>query len=109
MAYSVYRPIVPVRLVGGGKTLVTYAMLDQAATSSAVMPKLVKELGVESRTVEATVTSFGHRTVGEVVMTNLSVEPLDGSCSIPLENVVVCEVQTMKNLIGIQTWKAWII
>jgi hypothetical protein len=73
----------PVRIVAGDKMLVTYAMFDQGANASAVSAEIAQELGLESWTAPATVT-YGHRTYRDVTMANFSIEPLDGSCSIPL-------------------------
>ena len=58
VAGGVHRPIVPVRLVAGGRTLVTYAMLDTAANRSAVLPSLLQELGVSTRKVVTKLTAF---------------------------------------------------
>ena len=77
--------------------LVTYAMLDPTATSPEVSKTIVEELGSETWTSQVTLCSFGYRTVGERVKTRFSIEPLDGSCSIPLEDVLVGNILTTED------------
>ena len=87
----------PVRIVAGDSTLVTYAMFDQGANASAVSAEIAQELGLESWTTPATVASYGHKTYGDVTMANFYIEPLDGSCSIPLYNVLVSDILTTED------------
>jgi hypothetical protein len=47
MPGSVFRPIVPVWVKNGDKTLSTYALLDQGANASAIKTELAKNLDMD--------------------------------------------------------------
>ena len=94
VAGGVHRPIVPVRLVAGGRTLVTYAMLDTAANRSAVLPSLLQELGVSTRKVVTKLTAFDNQTTCERQLATVHLEPLDGTFSLELKDALVSDILT---------------
>ena len=47
VANGAIRPIVPVRVAAGGRDITTYAMIDSAATTSAILASLADRIGAE--------------------------------------------------------------
>jgi hypothetical protein len=56
---SVLRPIVSILATVGGRTVATYALLDTGANCDAIVPFLVKELGIQIRTEPRNLVVFG--------------------------------------------------
>jgi hypothetical protein len=55
---SVLRPIVPILAMVGGRTVATYALLDTGANCDAIVPFLVRKLGIKIRTEPRNIVFF---------------------------------------------------
>ena len=86
--------IVPVRVVYGKASLLTYALLDSGATGSAISWKLVEKLNVTVKTQNMTISTYGYKGTAPRSLVNVCVEPLDGSFSIDLKNTLVGDILT---------------
>ena len=85
---GVYLCVVPVKVQHEGKTVLTYAFLDQGSTHSLCDTKLVQALGVSGREESMTFQTLGHpATSCRGVSLTLSVSSLDGLHSVNLPNV----------------------
>jgi hypothetical protein len=94
VAGGVHRPIVPVQLVFGDRTVTTYAMLDTAANRSAISTSLVQELGITTRNIVTTLTAFDNQTTCERQLATVNLEPLDGSFTLELRDALVSDILT---------------
>ena len=90
--------IVPVRVVYGKASLLTYALLDSGATGSAISWKLVEKLNVTVKTQNMTISTYGYKGTAPRSLVNVCVEPLDGSFSIDLKNTLVGDILTILSL-----------
>ena len=85
---GVYLCVVPVKVQHEGKTVFTFAFLDQGSTHSLCDTKLVQALGVTGREESITCQTLGHpATSCRGVLVTLSVSSLDGLHLVNLPNV----------------------
>ena len=89
---GVYLCVVPVKVQHKGKTVLTYAFLDQGSTHSLCDSKLVQALGVTGQEESMSFQTLGHpATICRGVSLTLSVLSLDGLHSVNLPNVFSIE------------------
>ena len=75
---STFRPMLPVALEVEGKRVLTWALIDCGASCDAIVPRLVRGLGIEVRRAWMKITAFGgERKVEACPLADFDVYSLD--------------------------------
>jgi hypothetical protein len=95
---SVLRPIVPILATVGERTVTTYALLDTGANCDAIVPSLVKELGIEIRTEPRNIVVFGEKSkLAACGLADFIVTSFDSDTCISVRGALVSEILTTSN------------
>ena len=69
-------------------------MLDSAANRSVILNHLAEKLDAKTLLIQMEVTALDHKVKGERKILDLTVKPLDGTCSIDVKNMLVIKIVT---------------
>ena len=69
-------------------------MLDTAANRSAILPSIVRELGIKSKKVVTKLTAFDSQTTCERQLVTVNLQSLDGTVHIELRDALVSDILT---------------
>ena len=92
-----HRPVAPVVIRYGDKTLVTYALLDTGSDRCAVLPSIAERLDMKIVTSPMVLMVFDKRMVADRDQVSFSVESLDGDCLVKVNKALLCDTFATKN------------
>ena len=93
-ASKIRRLIVPVRAISGGKSIVTYAMLDGGATNPVIREEVVEALGMKSEEKESTLVTVGVTAQGVRRFSQLEVANLGGDVVLNVKEALIMDILT---------------
>ena len=88
------RPIIPVLASVAGKEIPVYAMIDSAATSSAILLETADLIGAEIFQLPCKLSTFDSTIETERDFTNFTIKPLDRSFELDIQNALVGQILT---------------
>ena len=88
------RPIIPVLASVAGKEIPVYAMIDSAATSSAILLETADLIGAEIFQLPCKLSTFDSTIETERDFTNFKIKPLDRSFEVDIQNALVGQILT---------------
>ena len=93
---SVLCPIVPILATAEGRTVETYALLDTGANCDAIVPFLVKKLGIKVKTEPRNLVTFGSRKVALKAcdLADFEVTSFNSKVGVSVRNALVSEILT---------------
>jgi hypothetical protein len=96
---SVLQPIVPIIATVEGRTIATYALLDTGANCDAIIPFLVKELGIKVKTEPRNLVVFGSKkvTLKACDLADFEITSFDSDLTISVKKALVSEILTTSN------------
>ena len=95
--HGAIRPIVPVQVSAGGIILPVYAMLDCAATCSAISLDLAHRLDARIDTLSINLRTFGYAEVSQRDVTSFTVTDLFETFELEIKNALVHEQLSTEN------------
>ena len=93
----VIRPIVPVIVKTEKKSIATYAMIDSAATSSAILDTIAASVDATITQQPCKLTTFDSKSNEFRDFTDFSIQPLDRSFTLNIKNALVGKILTTEH------------
>ena len=94
MGQSVIRPVVPIIVRCGENQAHTYAMIDSAATTSAIKLDLLDAINGHVFQKNCRLSTFGRNGRSQRDFTDFEITPLDGSFTLDVRNALVGDILT---------------
>ena len=88
------RPIIPVLASAAGREIPVYAMIDSAATSSAILLETADLIGADIFQLPCKLSTFDSTIETERDFTNFKIKPLDKSFELDIQNALVGQILT---------------
>ena len=97
VGHNAMRPIVPVIVNHGLRSGSTYALIDTGANVCAVSEKLVNELNMTTENLTLNLGTFDSTKVVEKPIASFTIENLDRSLKLPVDNALVSALLTTES------------